>query len=343
MKSNETNEQSQASPEKKRSRKGLIFNIFYIIFAALSLGAGALLGSGGILSFLNDPLGLPVAVSTVNGWALLSVFLACVFLYAIFLEQKAKGLWLLGTIFFLVALTASVALSVYPLTETVAATSFIFAGESLLVGAVITVALYLLCLPFLLCACKKKRKVAKKRRKLIIVIVHGTKPSAEKTASDEKRSSVVAPALSRDGFDIHPALPSAFIRHIHSDGLYLRSGRDYLPLARQFSPDGFLEYAYRGSIKKGYLALVRIEKGRELPVPEKREKDHGYTLEGEARNVLEGSSVLTWPDETGDKTLNYINPESSWRFVGREDRRYGFFIRLCEGGSWVVIYAREEE
>lgn len=319
-------EETKTIEVKKKSHKALIFNIFYIIFAAMSITAGSLLGKDGILGFLNNPIGLPEAIADVNGWSLLSVVLVCFFIFIVFLEQKSE-LWLYGLMFFLAMLTSSIILSFYPVTGEIAISSSIFMGECVLVGGIITFILYLLFLPLILILLKKK-KGDEKEEKL------------EENKNDDLK--LVYIPSENDNIGIHPALPSIYIRRLHKDGIYLRSKRNYLPLTEQTSIYGNKELVYHGYIEKGYFSFIKIVNGREIDIPEETDYGRGWTLEGKAQSIFKGTDVLECDDLKEKRSFNYINRKSSWKFGGDEDKKYRVYIRLYDQETWAVIYGQEE-
>lgn len=251
----------------KKSHKALIFNIFYLIFVVLTIAAGVLLGSESkVMSFLNSTLKLPESYGTVNGWSLLSVVLFVVLLYALLIEQKEKKYMVFGTIFFFALLICASVLALYPVNSSIMNASFIFLGESVLVGFVITIVLYLLFLPFLLI--KRTRKdgeaVIKDLNEEEIPLVKENGAIIEESAN--LSNQVIKPCLLNET-RIRPAPPSSFTRKLHKDGIYLRSKNNYFPL----TPGGTIDspgYFYTGFINKGDYFFIKIEKGKEIDLPE---------------------------------------------------------------------------
>lgn len=106
--------------------------------------------------------------------------------------------------------------------------------------------------------------------------------------------------------------------------------------------NGEKEYRYIGRLHNGKTSLISGVKL--LNVIPTAGYDHGYTLEGVAKNIFEVENGLSIYNASEKRTFNYINANSTLNFVGDKDKTYEIYIKIydkCGNNRWVVIAAKE--
>lgn len=132
-----------------------------------------------------------------------------------------------------------------------------------------------------------------------------------------------------------------------TDGIYLNETSYGLvhKLDCQVAKDSSVcEYFYKGRLHKGEIKIL-CGKNMDVPIPELEGFNHGFTLEGEAKNIFVVENCLDVYSNGEKRTFNYTKADSKLMFVGDKKKEYSFFIRIydnCYGNNnfrWVVIYA----
>lgn len=103
------------------------------------------------------------------------------------------------------------------------------------------------------------------------------------------------------------------------------------------------EFVYRGKLHNGTVSFIM---GEDLAVkaPKGENFNHGYTLEGDAKDIFQVEDALIKYNPYEKRLFCYINKDSKLKFVGDPTKSYDIYIRIfSENGiddlRWVVIYA----
>lgn len=317
-----------------RQNKKWFWGLGYtLVFSILSIIAGVLLQFD--LFFGNF---LPKVDASVNGWALLSVFLMLLILLVFVFKPSNKKHQGLCLFFWFIAFVNSILLTLIPLTQQILYPSSLFFGEALLFGFVCTLILFVLLLPLFIRSLKrsKKQAIASMKEQPIEEIKKDPVPKKEEKAS----------------LSIDPILPTPTpIKRVLAPGLYLcskESKKTYVLLERE-TIFGWKEYELENAdeklVKGNYQLLLVSKEGQvETIVPQVLPTNSGYTLEGKADKAFEVQKSLRVWNEMEKRSFNYINKDSVLSFTGKEIL-HRVFVRfygdqaLQNGYRWCVCYA----
>lgn len=129
------------------------------------------------------------------------------------------------------------------------------------------------------------------------------------------------------------------------DGVYLNEvsvGQLHL-MREQDAVVGGKEYVYEGKLNAGEITFIG---GADLKTTlvERDGFNHGYTLEGVAKEIFTGDAALNIYNPVEHRTFVYTNSSAALTFVGDPEKEYRLFVRFYENtygdnnNRWGVIY-----
>lgn len=122
---------------------------------------------------------------------------------------------------------------------------------------------------------------------------------------------------------------------------------EIFPLKEEEASVGGKEFVYEGKIRRGQCAFIG---GKDLKdrFPTMEGFNHGFTLEGVAKNIFDVKNSLNIYSEAEKRTFCYTNHNSQLYFVGDPEKVYRFYIRFYDkvndgtNERWAVLYAEEK-
>lgn len=145
-------------------------------------------------------------------------------------------------------------------------------------------------------------------------------------------------------FQPRPLLEVSDIVKTENGGdLYLAIGNKRYQLIEQISPVyNVTEYVFIGKlIKDQEISFVHLNGDK---VPMHLNNNYGYTLQGNAQNLLKCEGAMISTNKEQSETYIYINKNSKLFYVG-EEKEIKLFIRIfdnCNGqvnDRWMTIFA----
>lgn len=111
---------------------------------------------------------------------------------------------------------------------------------------------------------------------------------------------------------------------------------------------GIDEYMYSGKLHKGRIGFL-VGKDLKQVAPIQDDYNHGFTLEGAAKDIFEVEKALNIYNAAEKRTFSYVNGKSVLKFVGNPAQKFDIYVRIydnaygIENYRWVVIYAEESK